>query len=69
MRVSSEALAKEDRSFGGLRRTAGAMGSCPWGSTAFFKTLETYKEAAYKNAFVIFGTDSDYYRFLKTIPK
>ncbi len=36
---------------------------------AFFKTLETYKEAAYKNAFVILGTDSDYYRFLKTIPK
>jgi len=36
---------------------------------AFFKTLETYKEAAYKNAFVILGTDSDYYQFLKTIPK
>ena len=36
---------------------------------AFFKTLETYKEAAFKNAFVIIGTDSDYYRFLKTIPK
>jgi membrane protease subunit HflC len=36
---------------------------------AFFKTLETYKDAAYKNAFVILGTDSDYYRFLKTIPK
>jgi len=36
---------------------------------AFFKTLETYKEAAYKNASVILGTDSDYYRFLKTIPK
>lgn len=36
---------------------------------AFFKTLETYKGAAYKNAFVILGTDSDYYRFLKTIPK
>jgi membrane protease subunit HflC len=36
---------------------------------AFFKTLETYKEAAYKNAFVILGTDSDYYRYLKTIPK
>ncbi len=33
MRVSSEALAKEDRGFGGLRRTAGATGSCPWGST------------------------------------
>ena len=36
---------------------------------AFFKTLETYKGAAYKNAFVILGTDSDYYRFLKSIPK
>ncbi|MBW2124080.1 MAG: protease modulator HflC [Deltaproteobacteria bacterium] len=36
---------------------------------AFFKTLETYKKAPYKNAFVILGTDSDYYRFLKTIPK
>ena len=36
---------------------------------AYFKTLETYKEAAYKKAFVIMGTDSDYYRFLKTIPK
>jgi len=36
---------------------------------AFFKTLETYKGAAYNNAFVILGTDSDYYRFLKTIPK
>jgi modulator of FtsH protease HflC len=35
---------------------------------AFFKTLETYKGAAYKNAFVILGTDSDYYRFLKNIP-
>ena len=33
MRVSSEALAKEDWSFGGLRRTIGATGSCPWGST------------------------------------
>jgi membrane protease subunit HflC len=36
---------------------------------AFFKTLETYKQAAYKNAFIILGTDSDYYRFLKTIPE
>jgi modulator of FtsH protease HflC len=36
---------------------------------AFFKTLDTYKDNAYKNAFVILGTDSDYYRFLKTIPK
>jgi len=31
--VSSEALAKEDWSFGGLRRTEGATGSCAWGST------------------------------------
>jgi len=31
--VSSEALAKEDWSFGGLRRTIGAAGSCPRGST------------------------------------
>jgi len=29
MRVSSEALAKEDWSFGGLRRNIGAAGSCP----------------------------------------
>jgi membrane protease subunit HflC len=36
---------------------------------AFFKTLETYKDAAYKNAFVLLGTDTDFYRFLKTIPK
>lgn len=36
---------------------------------AFFKTLDTYKEAPFKNAFIILGTDSDYYRFLKTIPK
>jgi membrane protease subunit HflC len=36
---------------------------------SFFKTLETYKEAPYDNAFVILGTDSDYYQFLKTIPK
>ena len=36
---------------------------------AFFKTLETYKESAYKNASVILGTDSDYYKFLKTIPE
>jgi len=36
---------------------------------AFFETLETYKEAAFKNAFVVLGTDSDYYRFLKNIPE
>lgn len=36
---------------------------------AFFKTLETYKEAPYNNALIILGTDSDYYRFLKNIPK
>jgi len=35
MRVSYEALAKEDWSFGGLRRTAGATGSYPRGSTVF----------------------------------
>jgi hypothetical protein len=34
MRLSSEALAKEDWSFGGLRRTAGATDSCPWGATS-----------------------------------
>ena len=34
-----------------------------------FRTLETYKEAADKNAYVILGTDSDYYRSLKTILK
>jgi hypothetical protein len=39
MRVSSEALAKEDWSFGGLRRTEGATGSCPWGSTSRIKLL------------------------------
>jgi hypothetical protein len=33
MRVSAEALAKEDWSFGGLRHTAGATGFCPWRST------------------------------------
>jgi membrane protease subunit HflC len=36
---------------------------------AFFKTLDTYKEAPFKNAFVVLGTDSDYYRFLKSIPR
>jgi membrane protease subunit HflC len=36
---------------------------------AFFKTLETYKEAPYNNTFVIMGTDSDYYQFLKKIPR
>ena len=36
---------------------------------AFFKTLETYKEAAFKNASVILGTDTDYYKFLKDIPE
>jgi hypothetical protein len=34
MRVSSEALAKEDWSFGGLRPTAGATVSRPWGFTS-----------------------------------
>ena len=32
--MSSEALAKEDWSFGGFRRTIGATGSCPRGSTS-----------------------------------
>jgi membrane protease subunit HflC len=45
-----------------------AYGQDP-GFYAFFKTLETYKGVAYKKSFVILGTDSDYYRFLKTIPK
>jgi membrane protease subunit HflC len=36
---------------------------------AFFKTLDTYKQAAYQNAYIILGTDSDYYRFLKNIPR
>jgi hypothetical protein len=40
MRVSSEALAKEDWSFGGFRPTAGATGACPWGSTGRFWHLE-----------------------------
>lgn len=35
----------------------------------FFKTLETYKDEAYKNSIIILGTDADYYRFLKNIPK
>ena len=33
MRGSSKALAKEDWSFGGLRRTIGSTGSWRWGST------------------------------------
>ena len=36
---------------------------------AFFKTLETYKKEVFKNASIILGTNSDYYRFLKNIPK
>ena len=32
--MSSEAFAKEVWSFGGLRRTIGATGSYPWGSTS-----------------------------------
>ncbi len=36
---------------------------------AFYKTLETYKEAAFKNTTVVIGTDSDYYTFMKDIPK
>ena len=40
--AESEASAKEDWSFGGLRRTKGATGSCPWGSTldGFFDRLD-----------------------------
>jgi len=40
--LSGEALAKSDAfalegsSFGGLRRAAGATGSCPWGSALPF---------------------------------
>ena len=30
---------KEDWSFGGLCRTPGATGSCPWGSTSLVTTL------------------------------
>jgi len=36
---------------------------------AFYKTLETYKQAAFTNATLIMGTDSDYYTFMKGIPK
>ena len=36
---------------------------------AFYKTLETYKQAAFTNATLIIGTDSDYYTFMKGIPK
>ena len=35
----------------------------------YFKTLDTYKDDAFKNALIILGTDSDYYRYLKNIPK
>ena len=35
----------------------------------YFKTLDTYKDDAFKNALIILGTDSDYYRYLKKIPK
>ena len=44
MRVSSEALAKEHWSFGGLRRTAGATGSCPWGSTDWTSYMKAILE-------------------------
>jgi len=36
---------------------------------AFYKTLETYKQASFNNATLILGTDSDYYTFMKGIPK
>ncbi|HHO75564.1 MAG TPA: protease modulator HflC [Deltaproteobacteria bacterium] len=39
------------------------------GFYAFYKTLDTYKEAAFNNATLIIGTDSDYYGFMKKIPK
>ena len=39
--MSSEALAKEDWSFGGLRRNISAAGSCPWGSTDFCLAIRT----------------------------
>jgi hypothetical protein len=42
MRVSSEALAKEDWSFGGFHPTAGATGSCPWGSTVAITAVFTW---------------------------
>ena len=43
--MSSEALAKEDWSFGGLRRNIGATGSCPWGSTELLTSfLAAFKE-------------------------
>jgi len=46
MRVSSEALAKEDWSFGGLRRTPGATDSCPWGSTGARDRVLRERESA-----------------------
>ncbi len=36
---------------------------------AFFKTLDTYRQAPFENATIILGTDSDYYTFMKKIPK
>jgi len=36
---------------------------------AFYKTLNTYKEATFENSIVVLGSDSDYYRYLKNIPK
>jgi hypothetical protein len=46
MRVSSEALAKEDWSFGGLRRSAGATGSCPWGFIQAVSSFDLDNQAA-----------------------
>ncbi|MFY9399421.1 MAG: protease modulator HflC, partial [Desulfomonilia bacterium] len=36
---------------------------------AFYKTLETYRSSAFENSTIIMGTDSDYYRILKNIPR
>ena len=36
---------------------------------AFYKTLETYKQSAFENSTIIIGTDSDYYKVLKNVPR
>jgi membrane protease subunit HflC len=36
---------------------------------AFYKTLETYRRSAFENSTIIMGTDSDYYRILKNMPR
>ncbi len=35
---------------------------------AFFKTLDVYRSMSFKNSIIIIGTDSDFYRYMKTIP-